>query len=132
MIPVLAHARANTIDEFGELVRHPGEEFVYVVDGRAILHTEFYDPIVLETGDSVYFDSNMGHAYLVGEGCDEAILLCTCSSADETLMESLLNLHGNNHNAAATRPATDAEQIPTPVPRRSKGRVGQPITPPTL
>ncbi|MGI9086194.1 MAG: helix-turn-helix domain-containing protein [Chthoniobacterales bacterium] len=101
MIPVLAHARAKTLEEFGELVAHPGEEFVYVVDGRAILHTEFYDPIVLETGDSVYFDSNMGHAYLVGEGCDEAVLLCTCSSADEALMESLLNLHGKNDAQAS-------------------------------
>ena len=34
-----------------------------------ILATEFYEPLRLEAGDSVYFDSRMGHAYLAdGEG----------------------------------------------------------------
>ena len=47
------------------------------------MHTEFYDPIVLEAGESVYIDSNMGHAYIAAEGCDEALLLGVCSSADE-------------------------------------------------
>jgi hypothetical protein len=35
----------------------------------------------------------MGHAYLAAEGCEEAIVLGVCSSADEGLMESLLTLH---------------------------------------
>ena len=58
------------------------------------VHTEFYDPIVLETGQSVYIDSNMGHAYIAAEGCDEVLLLGVCSSSDEQLMESLMTLHG--------------------------------------
>jgi len=37
----------------------------------------------------------MGHAYIVAEGCKEALLLGVCSSADEQLMESLLTLHGD-------------------------------------
>ena len=93
MIPVLAHVRAKTQEEFGELVRHSGEEYAHVLKGPVVLHTEFYDPIVLGVGESVYFDSNMGHAYLVGEGCDEGVVLCVCSSADESLVESLLNMH---------------------------------------
>jgi hypothetical protein len=36
----------------------------------------------------------MGHAY-VAEGCDEATVLGICSSADESLMESLMSLHGD-------------------------------------
>lgn len=106
MIPVLARVRAKSLEEFGDLVRHPGEEYTHVLDGRVVLHTEFYDPIVLEVGESVYIDSNMGHAYLTGEGCDEATVLCICSSADESLMESLLNLHGSNNAEAATTPKT--------------------------
>ncbi len=96
MIPVLAHVRAKSLEEFGELVRHSGEEYTYVLEGKVVLHTEFYDPKVMEVGESVYIDSNMGHAYLAGEGCNEAIVLCVCSSAEETLMESLLNLRGHN------------------------------------
>jgi len=82
MIPVLTRVRAKTMAEFGELVHHPGEEFILVLEGRAEVHTEFYDPIVLEAGESVYIDSNMGHAYIAAEGCDEVLLIGVFSSAD--------------------------------------------------
>jgi hypothetical protein len=49
---------------------------------------------VLKSGESIYVDSNMGHAY-VAEGCDEATVLGICSSADDSLMESLMSLHGD-------------------------------------
>jgi len=94
MIPVLTRVRAKSLEEFGELVHHPGEEYIHVLEGRAEVHTEFYDPIVLEAGESVYIDSNMGHAYIAAPGCEEVLLLGVCSSADEHLMESLLTLHG--------------------------------------
>lgn len=94
MIPVLTRVRAKSIAEFGELVRHSGEEYIHILEGRAEVHTEFYDPIVLEAGESVYIDSNMGHAYIAAEGCEEVLLLGVCSSTDEQLLESLMNLHG--------------------------------------
>ena len=93
MIPVITRVRAKSIEEFGELVHHSGEEYIHVLEGRAEVHTEFYDPIVLEAGESVYIDSNMGHAYIAAEGCDEALLLGVCSSSDEQLMESLMHIH---------------------------------------
>ena len=94
MIPVITRVRAKSIEEFGELVHHSGEEYIHVLEGRAEVHTEFYDPIVLEAGQSVYIDSNMGHAYIAADGCEEVVLLGVCSSADEQLMESLMHLHG--------------------------------------
>lgn len=94
MIPVLTSIRAKTVEQFGDLVRHPGEEYIYVLDGRIEVHTEFYDPVVLGKGESIYIDSQMGHAYIVADGCEEATVLGVCSSADEGLMNSLLNLHG--------------------------------------
>ena len=96
MIPVLTRLRAKSLEEFGELVHHPGEEYIHVLEGRAEVHTEFYDPIVLEAGQGVYIDSNMGHAYIAAEGCEEVVLLGVCSSADEHLMESLLHIHGDS------------------------------------
>ncbi|MFL6578352.1 MAG: helix-turn-helix domain-containing protein [Povalibacter sp.] len=95
MIPVLTRIRAKSVAEFGELVHHSGEEYIYVLEGRIEIHTEFYDPIVLEAGESIYIDSNMGHAYVAAEGCEEASVLGVCSSAEEGLMESLMELHGD-------------------------------------
>ncbi|HEY0941229.1 MAG TPA: XRE family transcriptional regulator [Steroidobacter sp.] len=121
MIPILTHIRAKSIEEFGDLVHHSGEEYIYVLSGRIEVHTEFYDPIVLEAGESLYIDSNMGHAYVAGEGCDEAIALGVCSSAEEDLMESLLELHGDDH-VRLSRP-TEPEGTPQSdktKPRRKK------------
>jgi transcriptional regulator with XRE-family HTH domain len=94
MIPVITRVRAKSVEEFGELVHHSGEEFIYVVSGSILVHSEFYDPVQLEAGESIYLDSNMGHAYVAAEGCDEAVVLGVCSSAEDGLMDSLLNLHG--------------------------------------
>ena len=96
MIPIITRIRAKSVEAFGELVRHAGEEFVYVVAGRVVVHTEFYDPVALDEGQSIYIDSNMGHAYVTGEGCDEAVVLGVCSSAEDGLMDSLMNLHGDD------------------------------------
>ena len=94
MVPVYTRIRAKSVEEFGELVRHSGEEFIYVLEGNVKVHSEFYDPVVLHAGESIYIDSNMGHAY-VAEKCDEAIVLAVCSSADDGLLESLYSLHGD-------------------------------------
>jgi transcriptional regulator with XRE-family HTH domain len=111
MIPVLTRIHAKSAEEFGELVRHSGEEYIYVLQGRIKVHTEFYDPVVLEPGESIYLDSNMGHAYVTADGCEEATVLGVCSSHDEGLMESLMSLHGDpgavksTRSAPTTRPA---------------------------
>jgi transcriptional regulator with XRE-family HTH domain len=100
MIPLVARPRAKTIEEFGELVRHAGEEFIYVLAGRVEVHTEFYEPVTLEVGQCMYVDSNMGHAYLLGAGCDDALMAGACSSVDEGLLNSLTKpLHGTKLEA---------------------------------
>ncbi|MDI9239814.1 XRE family transcriptional regulator [Lysobacter sp. LF1] len=119
MIPVVTRVRAKSIAEFGELVRHSGEEYIYVLEGRAEVHTEFYDPIVLEAGESVYIDSNMGHAYVAAEGCEEVVLLGVCSSADEQLMQSLMTLHGEE-GAASREPQRLSNKPPAAKGRKRK------------
>lgn len=94
MIPILTRIRAHSASEFGDLVRHQGEEFIYVLEGRIEVHSEFYDPVTLDVGEGIYLDSSMGHAYVVAPGCNEALVLGVCSSADEKLMDSLMSLHG--------------------------------------
>jgi quercetin dioxygenase-like cupin family protein len=52
-----------------------------VSSGRIRIHTEFYEPIELATGDSLYFDSMMGHAFIrVG---DEPAFIINVISAGE-------------------------------------------------
>ena len=99
MIPVLTTIRAKSVEQFGALVRHAGEELIYVLAGRVIVVTEFYDPVTLEPGQAMYIDSNMGHAYLAAAECDEARVLGVMSSADEELMQSLLVIHEEQKKA---------------------------------
>ncbi len=99
MVPVLTRIRAKSLAEFGDLVHHSGEEYIYVLEGRIEVHTEFYEPVVLSAGESIYIDSNMGHAYVAADGCDEAVVLGVCSSADEELMSSLITLHSDDQPA---------------------------------
>lgn len=63
MSPFLDSVRASATSVGDRLVRHPGEEFVYVLDGELEIHTEHYAPIRLGPGDSAYFDSSMAHAF---------------------------------------------------------------------
>jgi transcriptional regulator with XRE-family HTH domain len=82
-VPVIAEIHARSLDDFGELIRHPGEEFVYVLEGVIDMHTELYAPVRLETGDSIYFDSGMGHAYIaVSEGACRVLSVCTSEDED--------------------------------------------------
>jgi hypothetical protein len=82
-----------------------------VLKGGIKVLTEFYDPVVLNVGESIYIDSNMGHAYVTAEGCDEATVLGMCSSTDESLMESLLSLHGEVPVAGGSKPADTAPPV---------------------
>jgi transcriptional regulator with XRE-family HTH domain len=69
MVPMLSRVKAHSIEEFGELISHPGEEFFFVVEGTVDVYTEGNPPVRLRAGDSFYFDARMGHAVIcVGAG----------------------------------------------------------------
>jgi len=74
MIPFRTKVRARSFGEFADWVRHPGEEFLYVLDGSIAFYTEFYEPVTLAAGDSVYYDSDMGHACISVSDADATIL----------------------------------------------------------
>nr|WP_260600454.1 XRE family transcriptional regulator [Sphingomonas sp. ZFBP2030] len=114
MIPVVTKIRARSAEQFGELVRHSGEEFIYVLSGKVVVQTEFYDPVTLGPGEVLYIDSNMGHAYLAAEDCEEAEVLAVMSSAEEELMESLLTIHEEQRQVAKAV----NENAPPVLPRR--------------
>jgi len=62
MLPFWATINARSLAEAGGYVRHSGEECLLVVSGAVEFHTEHYVPVVLNVGDVIYIDSQMGHA----------------------------------------------------------------------
>ena len=91
MVPILTRIRAHDIAEFGEPVRHQGEEFVFVLEGTVEVHLQFYTSVVLKAGEGIYLDSTMGHAY-VAKDCESALVLGVCSGEDRNLAGELISL----------------------------------------
>jgi len=87
-VPMLGTPRARTIEEFGELVTHAGEEFVFVLEGAIEVRTAHYAPFVLRSGESAYLDSTMGHAYLK-HGSGRCRVLAICSAGETELKTAL-------------------------------------------
>ncbi|MBU6489895.1 MAG: XRE family transcriptional regulator [Burkholderiales bacterium] len=77
-VPLFTTIKAHSVGEFRTLLRHDGEEFIYVLEGTVIVNTEFYAPCTLNKGDAMYFDSTMGHACISGSD-EDAKVLWVCS-----------------------------------------------------
>lgn len=80
--PIIGEITARSLEEFGGLHSHTGEEFVYVLEGELVLYTDTYSPTHLKVGDSIYFDSSMGHAYI--NGSSGACRILSISSTPNT------------------------------------------------
>ena len=77
MIPYRTTVHARDFAEYGDWVRHDGEEFLFVLTGSLLLYTEFYEPLELFTGDSAYYDCEMGHALVSTSEEDAEVLWVT-------------------------------------------------------
>ncbi|MBA4089151.1 MAG: transcriptional regulator [Sphingobium sp.] len=86
--PMILDVAARSIEEFGNLMRHPGEEYAFVIQGQCEFHSDIYAPSLLKVGDSIYFDASMGHAY-VAVGEEPCRVLCICSAKDSELRSNL-------------------------------------------
>jgi transcriptional regulator with XRE-family HTH domain len=89
LLPVLVEPRARTLEAFGPLVRYPGEQYAFVLEGACEFHCAFYEKLRLECGDSLYFDSAMPHAFL-NAAAERCLLLTVCSTPDEQLRRLFL------------------------------------------
>lgn len=90
MQPVINHVAAKTLDEVDGLSAHPGEEFLYVLGGSILFHSEFYVPLLMQEGDSLYFEGSMHHAYL-NAGDRPAKILVVVGPPKEKLKGNLIN-----------------------------------------
>ena len=75
MTPMTGTVKAHSRMEFAEMIRHAGQEFVFVLSGRLTVHTERHAPVTLGPGESVYLDSGMGHVYTSADEEDARILV---------------------------------------------------------
>lgn len=106
-VPILAQIKARSIEAFGEFIRHPGEEYAYVLEGAIELHTELYAPILLRAGDSIYFDSGMGHAY-VAAAPGRCRVLAICSGSESQLIAATMRENGESAHAPSPKQVTSA------------------------
>ncbi len=96
MTPLIERVHVGNAAAGDGMISHGGEEFVYVLSGAIEVHTEHYQPVRLEQGDSVYLDSTMAHTYTAIEGTDACILtiwLAPQSGVDSVdIAEEILSL----------------------------------------
>jgi transcriptional regulator with XRE-family HTH domain len=123
MTPVLTEYHARSAAEFGEFMHHTGEEFLFVLEGEVELHTDCYAPVVLKAGESMYFDSTMGHAYIArGAGQCRALVINTVTRADES---------GEKSEAAtgrvASKDAVSGKPIKLDRAKPTKRRIRHPV-----
>ena len=114
MSPILGTVHARTISGPGDYARHEGEEFVYILNGECEVHFETGDVVRLKRGDSLYFDSRIGHAYIsVSRQLARTIGACTSESK---LMQYARELH--------PLPAA-GKAVPAKKPRAKRAGAGQ-------
>ncbi len=105
IIPIVVDVRARSLEEFGELVRHSGEEYIYVLEGEIDVHTSVYAPVRLKAGDSIYLDSTMGHAYVAA--CPPPCrILAICSGTESQMVAAVGGQAVASADADAAAPAS--------------------------
>ena len=102
MIPIIVDLRARSLEEFGELVQHSGEEYVYVLEGEVDVHTSVYAPVRLKSGDSIYLDSSMGHGYVAATD-RPCRVMAICTGPESQMIAAVLG-----------RPFAGGESSPSP------------------
>lgn len=74
MVPYTSTIKARDISEFETWIRHTGEEFMYVLSGELTFFSEHYRPLEMKAGDSIYYDSGMGHGCVSTSEQDAVVL----------------------------------------------------------
>jgi transcriptional regulator with XRE-family HTH domain len=64
MNPIVGTVHARRVNGPEDFARHTGEEFAYVLSGEIEVHFDNGQVVPLARGDSLFFDSRLGHAYV--------------------------------------------------------------------
>lgn len=74
MVPYISTIKARDVSDFETWIRHTGEEFMYVLSGELTFVCEHYRPLKMTAGDSLYYDSGMGHG-CISTSSEDAVIL---------------------------------------------------------
>ena len=113
--------KSHSLEQFGPLHSHPGEEFLYVLSGSMELLLEGEAPILLKAGDSAQFDSAIGHAYISRSRADARILMSNTIADDKPAgyVEVRASAHHRSERPQA-RPVEGRDMPPSQAPARSR------------
>lgn len=78
MTPMLGTLKPLEKMRFDRMVSHPGEEFLFVIEGEVLVQAEGREDVILRAGESAYFDSSRGHLYASATETT-ARILCVCT-----------------------------------------------------
>jgi mannose-6-phosphate isomerase-like protein (cupin superfamily) len=78
MTPILATVFSREVTDFNEFIKHPGQEFAFVLSGSVNIVFENGNSITLKKNEAAYFDSTVGHVYL-SRSKEPARVLAVCS-----------------------------------------------------
>jgi transcriptional regulator with XRE-family HTH domain len=81
MVPMMGTLKPLEQMRFDRMVSHGGEEFLLVLEGRVIVQLADRDDVLLDQGDSLYFDSGRGHLYASALDAPARILV-VCTQPD--------------------------------------------------
>ena len=126
MTPIIGEVFATDIAQYDKYQRHSGEEYVFVIEGTLDLYTDTYTPVRLEQGESIYFDSTMGHAY-VKVGDATCRILSICATPDSDMLETLRREaeFGKPSVVASAHPAHAVPPNAEPSPPKRKRAVAR-------
>jgi transcriptional regulator with XRE-family HTH domain len=115
--PIIGDVTARSIDEYDEFLHHKGEEYLFVLHGSLWLYTEAYAPVCLEQGDSIYFDSSMGHAYVTASA-EPCQVLSICATGGAEMLD--------HHHGPATTDSASVTALAQGTRRTERKRRAQP------
>ena len=82
MSPMRGFIHARKFNGAEDFSQHLGEEFVYILSGKVEVYFADGRRVTLNRGDTLYFDSSIGHAYIsVSRQPAEYIAVCTSESS---------------------------------------------------
>lgn len=90
MIPVVMEIETRELPPPEAWSQHAGEEFIYVLSGEVMLHTQFYAPLRLVEGDSAYIDSTMRHTFV--RNSDESTRLISICQTEKLNIDDLVGI----------------------------------------
>jgi transcriptional regulator with XRE-family HTH domain len=122
MSPILGTVHARKINGPQDFARHEGEEWIYLLSGTIEVHFEDGRIVELAKGDTLYFDSRIGHAY-ISTSRAPARTIGACTSESGAMKAAR---QGGPATAKAVRASVSPAAAKPPIKRPAKPAVKRP------